>query len=120
MQYFGYYARELPHPDYDDWKNTHRRYCRWRDRGIWESLLEMAIQESDLEWLIIDARHIKVHPHAAGTIGDNQEMSCTKGGFVQNYIITQGTIVDGTQSGKLIKNIEAGCLTTDKSITRML
>ena len=31
--------RDLP-PDYGDWKNTHRRFCRWRDRGVWTSLLE--------------------------------------------------------------------------------
>ena len=29
--------RDLP-PDYGDWKNTHRRFCRWRDKGIWEKL----------------------------------------------------------------------------------
>ena len=28
--------RDLP-PDYGDWKNTHRRYSRWRDRGVWEA-----------------------------------------------------------------------------------
>ena len=28
-------------PDYGDWKNTHRRFCRWRDKGIWGKLLEM-------------------------------------------------------------------------------
>jgi transposase len=77
--------RDLP-PDYGDWKNTHRRFCRWRDKGIWEGLLEMAIIEPDLEWLMIDASHIKVHPHAAGAVGGNQEMSRTKGGSVQNYI----------------------------------
>lgn len=25
--------RDLP-PDYGDWKNTHRRFCRWRDAGL--------------------------------------------------------------------------------------
>jgi len=25
--------RDLP-PDYGDWKNTNRRFCRWRDKGI--------------------------------------------------------------------------------------
>ena len=24
--------RDLP-PDYGDWNNTHRRFCRWRDAG---------------------------------------------------------------------------------------
>ena len=31
--------RDLP-PDYGDWKNVHRRFGRWRDTGIWETLLE--------------------------------------------------------------------------------
>ena len=57
--------RDLP-PDLGDWKNTHRRFCRWRDRGIWEKILEALIVEPDFEWLIIDASHCKVHPHGAG------------------------------------------------------
>jgi transposase len=29
---------------------------RWRDRGMWESLLEVFIDQPDYEWLIINAR----------------------------------------------------------------
>ena len=76
--------RDLP-PDYGDWKNTHRRFCRWRDRGVWEGLLESLITEPDYEWLMIDASHCKVHPHAAGAIGGNQAMSRTKGGSTPRY-----------------------------------
>jgi transposase len=77
--------RDLP-PDYGDWKNTHRRFCRWRDKGHWESLLEILIDEPDYEWLMIDASHAKVHPHAAGARGGNQAMSRTKGGLTPRYI----------------------------------
>jgi transposase len=77
--------RDLP-PDYGDWKNTHRRFCRWRDKGIWERILEALIDSPDFEWLIIDASHIKVHPHAAGARGGNQDMARTKGGSTQRYI----------------------------------
>ena len=77
--------RDLP-PDYGGWKNTHRRFCRWRDRGIWESLLERLVDAPDHEWLMIDASHIKVHPHAAGARGGNQDMSVTKGGSTPSYI----------------------------------
>jgi len=76
--------RDLP-PDYGDWKNTHRRFCRWRDRGVWESLLEELIVEPDYEWLMIDATHCKVHPHACGAEGGNQAMSRTKGGSTPRY-----------------------------------
>ena len=77
--------RDLP-PDYGDWKNTHRRFCRWRDRGVWERLLESLITDPDYEWLMIDASHCKVHPHAAGAIGGTQAMSRTKEGSTRRYI----------------------------------
>lgn len=77
--------RDLPE-SYGDWKNTHRRFCRWRDAGVWEQLLERLIDEPDYEWLMIDASHCKVHPHAAGARGGNEGMSRTKGGSTQRYI----------------------------------
>ena len=76
--------RDLP-PDYGDWKNTHRRFCRWRDKGIWEKVLTALVNEPDFEWLMIDASHIKVHPHATGARGGNQDMGRTKGGSTQKY-----------------------------------
>ena len=77
--------RDLP-PDYGDWKNAQRRFCRWRDKGVWEALLETLIDQPDYEWLMIDASHAKVHPHAAGAKGGNQDMSRTKGGSTPKYI----------------------------------
>jgi transposase len=77
--------RDLP-PDLGDWKNTHRRFCRWRDKRIWEKLLEKLVNEPDFEWLMIDASYIKVHPDAAGAKGGNQGMGRTKGGSTQRYI----------------------------------
>ena len=98
--------RDLP-PSDGDWKNTHRRFCRWRDKGVWEALLETLIDEPDYEWLMIDASHIKVHPHAAGAVGGHQTMSRTKGsstikvhlavdahGMPLRAIITEGTTAD--------------------------
>jgi transposase len=66
--------RDLP-PDYDGCSNTHRRFIRWRDKGMWEKLLEELVDAPDYAWLMIDASHIKVHPHASGAKGGNQEMS---------------------------------------------
>ncbi|ABK45122.1 putative transposase [Magnetococcus marinus MC-1] len=40
--------RDLP-PDYGDWNNTQRRFCRWRDKGIWEKLLDQMIEDPDYE-----------------------------------------------------------------------
>jgi transposase len=62
-------------PDYGCWSNTHRRFIRWRDKGIWEKLHEKLVDVADYEWLMINASHIKVHPNAAGA----------KGGLIPRY-----------------------------------
>ena len=77
--------RDLP-PDYGNWNTVHRRFCRWRDAGVWERLLDEVVDEPDFEWIMIDASHVKVHPHAAGAVGGNQDMSNTKGGSTLRYI----------------------------------
>jgi len=95
--------RDLP-PDYGGWSNTHRRFIRWRDKGIWEKLLEILIDDPDYEWLIINASHCKVHPHAAGARGGNQDMSLTKGGSTQNSIWPWMRMV--CRSGSLLQKLQ--------------
>ena len=58
---------DLP-PEYGDWKNTHRRFSRWRNKGVWDLLLTKLIVDPGYKWLMIDASHVKVHPHAAGPL----------------------------------------------------
>ena len=77
--------RDLP-PEYGRWGTVHQRFIRWRDKRVWENLLEILIDEADYEWLMIDASHCKVHPHAAGAKGGNQGMERTKGGSTVKYI----------------------------------
>lgn len=77
--------RDLP-PSYGDWKNTHRRFCRWRDKGVWENLLVELIDNPEFELLMIDASHVKVHAHGSGARGGNQDMAKTKGGSIPRYI----------------------------------
>ena len=40
---------------------------------------------TNLEWLMIDASHVKVHAHGTGAVGGNQDMNLTKGGSTQKY-----------------------------------
>lgn len=54
---------------YGRWKNAHCRFCRWQDKKIWERTLEALIDDTDFEWLMIDASHVKVHPDAVGVQG---------------------------------------------------
>lgn len=44
--------RDLP-PSYGDWKNTYKRFCRWRDKGVWERLLEQLIDNPEFELLMV-------------------------------------------------------------------
>ena len=77
--------RDLP-PDLGHWSRVHRRFIRWRNKGIWENVLEILIDDPDYEWLMIDASHGKVHPHAAGARGGNPAMGRTKGGSTPRCI----------------------------------
>jgi len=71
--------RDLP-PSYGKWNSTAKRFRRWCKSGIWAKVLEKLVESPDYEWLMIDASHVKVHPHAAGAVGGNQDMGRTKGG----------------------------------------
>ena len=77
--------RDLP-TEYGHWSYTHRRFLRWRNAGVWEKLLEILIDEPDMEWLMVDATHVKAHQHAAGARGGNEEIGLTKGGETPKYI----------------------------------
>lgn len=50
--------RDLP-PCYGNWKSASNRFFRWRDAGVFEHLLALVSGNPDLEWLMIDAAHIK-------------------------------------------------------------
>ncbi|WP_408637931.1 IS5 family transposase [Oxalobacter vibrioformis] len=114
-------------PEYGKWGSVHQRFIRWRDKGIWERLLEILIDEPDFEWLLIDASHIKIHPHAAGARGGNQGMGRTKGGFNSKIhlavdangmpvrcLVTSGTVADCTQASRLMDGISPRHLVADR------
>ena len=77
--------RDLP-PQYGKFNAVHQRFKRWCDNGWWENILAELIDDPDFEWLMIDASHCKVHPHAAGEKGGNQAMERTKGGSIPKCI----------------------------------
>ena len=77
--------RDLP-PEYGKWGTVYQRFLRWSKKGVWEKILEILADEPTLKWLIIDASHCKVHPHAVGAKGGNQAMGKTKGGSTRTCI----------------------------------
>ena len=56
--------RDLPE-HFGDWNNTWKRFDRWAKKGVWKRVFD-ALQDPDLEWLILDSTVIRAHPHAAG------------------------------------------------------
>jgi transposase len=56
--------RDLP-DRFGSWNSAFRRFSGWAKRGVWQEVFE-ALQDPDLEWLILDSTIIRAHPHAAG------------------------------------------------------
>jgi len=56
--------RDLPER-FGDWNKDFRRLDRWAKRGAWKAVFG-ALQDPDLEWLLLDSTIIRAHPHAAG------------------------------------------------------
>ena len=56
--------RDLP-ARFGKWDTAFKRFSRWAAKGTWRRVFE-ALQDPDLEWLILDSTVIRAHPCAAG------------------------------------------------------
>ena len=58
-----------PWPDlperFGKYNSVFQRFNRWSKRGFWQAVFE-ALQDPDLEWLMIDSTVVRAHQHAAG------------------------------------------------------
>ncbi len=57
--------RDLPER-LGDWKNTHRRYSRWAEKGVWQRVFEHLAADADNEYAMIDSTIVRAHQHSAG------------------------------------------------------
>ncbi|WP_162505114.1 transposase, partial [Treponema endosymbiont of Eucomonympha sp.] len=71
--------RDIP-PEFGNWNSIHKRFCRWRDKGIGKMLADAAIGEPAGDIRMIDSTYIKAHADACGARGGTQDISRTKGG----------------------------------------
>ena len=56
--------RDLPER-FGEWNSVFQRFNRWAKKGVWQRVFD-ALQEPDLEWVMLDATIIRAHVHAAG------------------------------------------------------
>ena len=56
--------RDLPER-FGPWNSVYQRFRRWAKKGVWQRVFE-ALQEPDLDWLMLDSTVVRAHQHAAG------------------------------------------------------
>ena len=125
--------RDLPER-FGNWNSVWKRFDRWSRKGTWKLVFE-ALQDPDLEWLILDSTVIRAHPHAAGakkkTDGtggqEEQALGRSRGGFGTKIhggvnglglpvklILTPGQAADVTQAEALIEGVPIEVVIGDK------
>jgi transposase len=57
--------RDLPER-FGDWNNTHRRFSRWAETGVWERVFKQLAEDADNEYAMIDSTIVRAHQHSAG------------------------------------------------------
>lgn len=122
----GSLRRVLP-PSYGHRNTVYVRFRRLAKNGFWESLVAKFTDHPDLEWVMIDASHIKVHQHGMGAQGGTEDAGMTKGGINTklhavvdsngmpiNFIITAGTTADCTQAISLLEGLSPEYVLADR------
>ena len=60
--------RDLPE-SFGSWNSVFRRFRRWVQKGVFESLFKALSDDPDFEYAIIDGTIVRVHQHGTGARG---------------------------------------------------
>ncbi|KTD64500.1 IS5 family transposase [Legionella spiritensis] len=117
-------------PDYyGHWRQVHRRYKAWSDRGIWSELM-CSVSDIDDQAVMIDATIVRAHACASGYSkqgNEAQALGRSKGGFTTKihavvdglgnpirFTLTGGHRNDITQAAELLKEQRNTLVLADK------
>lgn len=122
----GWPWRDLP-PGYGGWENVTRRFCRWRDKGVWERLLEAVIRRAGLR--VADGglhmrqgpprrdggrgRHGSMRPHKRGP-NTKACLAVDAHGMPVRFAVTAGTEADCLHLPALIEGLPARFILADR------
>ena len=56
-------------PRFGLWNSIYRRFRRWAEKGVFESLFKLLSPDPDFEYAIIDGTIVRVHQHGTGARG---------------------------------------------------
>jgi transposase len=59
--------RDLPEC-FGNWKNVHKRFSRWAQSGIWQTVMAHLTDDADNEYAMIDSTIVRAHQHSAGAL----------------------------------------------------
>ena len=59
--------RDLP-KELGNWHSVYVRFSRWGEKGVWQKVIEAAMDDPDLEALLIDSTIVRVHQHGTGAL----------------------------------------------------
>jgi transposase len=122
--------RDLPER-FGDFKNIHRRFSRWAEKGLWGNLLSLLTEDADEEYVMIDSTLVRAHQHSSGAVGRNlsdQAIGRSRGGLTTKiharvdalgnpteFFLTAGQVHDLAGAEVLLTDIETGAVIADKA-----
>ena len=120
--------RDLPER-FGDFKNIHRRFSRWAEKGLWTNLLSLLTEDADEEYVMIDSTLVRAHQHSSGAVGRNpsdQAIGRSRGGLTiharvdalgnpTEFFLTAGQVHDLAGAEVLLTDIETGAVIADKA-----
>lgn len=106
-----------------------RRFSRWSDKEVWQTLFATLAQEADFEEVFMEGTIVRAHQHAAGASQKRRTESwpfswgmSTKIhtlvdglGNPVRFILSGGNRHDFTEASNLLKDLQVGAVIADKA-----